>query len=135
VSNFMNKMVKIYNIYGAKRPIVITEFAVADWDSKLAGSSRYSEQEVLTFMQAVLPWLEEQDFIAGYAWFSFDSNSPVGATSSLFDDNGQLNSLGRYYASVTTENRTGDLSISASLQLNGTSGTEGGRINIWSGGN
>jgi hypothetical protein len=56
----------------------------------------------------VLPWMEEpeQDWIAGYSWFSFDASSPVGTSSALFDDDGSITTPVRYYASVTTENPT-----------------------------
>jgi hypothetical protein len=53
----------------------------------------------------------EQDWIAGYSWFSFKSSSPAGTSSALFDENGNITTLGRYYASVNTENPNGDQSI------------------------
>jgi hypothetical protein len=62
-------------------------------------------------MKEVLPWLERQDWVAGYAWFSFERNQAVGHTSSLYDKKGNLTACGRYYRSVTTENPDGDQSI------------------------
>jgi hypothetical protein len=62
-------------------------------------------------MKEVLPWLEKQDWVAGYAWFSFEHNESFGHTSSLFDKSGDLTALGRYYQSVTTQNPDGDQSI------------------------
>jgi hypothetical protein len=105
--------VKAYMLYGSDRPLLITEFAIADWDATTLEENRHSANEVLAFMKDVLPWMEEpeQDWIAGYSWFSFDASSPVGTSSALFDDDGALTTLGRYYASVTTENPTGDQSI------------------------
>ena len=62
-------------------------------------------------MKQALPWMEEQDCIAGYAWFPFDINCPVGNSSALFDKNGNLTACGRYYKSVTPENPSGDQTI------------------------
>ena len=106
--HFRQRMRKIYELHG-KRPLLITEFAVADW--KTGGDiskNRYSPAQVLAFMQEVLPWMEKQDWIIGYAWFSFRVDSPQGYSSALFDRQGKLSALGRYYRSVTPENPEGD---------------------------
>jgi hypothetical protein len=62
-------------------------------------------------MKNVLPWMEKQNWIAGYAWFSFGIHEAVGTSSSLFDQNGKLTPLGHFYSSVTNENPDGDQSI------------------------
>ncbi len=62
-------------------------------------------------MKEVLPWMEQQDWIAGYAWFPFSVDSPQGTSSALFDQNGKLTACGRYYTSVTPEHPYGDQSI------------------------
>jgi hypothetical protein len=110
---FKRKMREAYTLYGSWRPMLITEFAVADWGATTPEENRYSTAQVLAFMKEVLPWMEEQeqDWIAGYSWFSFFASSPAGTSSALFGDDGNLNALGRYYASVTNENPTGDQSI------------------------
>jgi hypothetical protein len=110
---FKNKMREAYTLYGSWRPMLITEFAVADWDATTPEENRYSTARVLVFMKDVLPWMEEpeQDWIAGYSWFSFDASIPAGTSSALFDDDGNVTTLGRYYASVTTDNPTGNQSI------------------------
>jgi hypothetical protein len=112
-AGFKNKMREAYTLYGSWRPMLITEFAVADWDATSLEENRHSTAEVLAFMKNVLPWMEEpeQYWIAGYSWFSFDASAAVGTSSALFDDDGSVTKLGRYYASVTTENPTGDQSI------------------------
>jgi hypothetical protein len=61
----------------------------------------------------LLPWMERQDWILGYAWFPFEIDSPQGTSSALFDSENRLTALGRYYRSVTPENPDGDLSIEA----------------------
>jgi hypothetical protein len=59
-------------------------------------------------MKDVLPWMESQNWIAGYAWFSFGIDEAVGSSSALFDHEGNLTDLGRFYQSVTNENPFGD---------------------------
>ena len=109
--NFKAKLKRTYEMYGG-RPLLITEFAPADWNTKGDFSkNRMTTAKVLAFAKEVLPWMEEQDWIAGYAWFSFGIDSPVGYTSSLFYADGSLTALGRYYASITSKNPKGDQSI------------------------
>jgi hypothetical protein len=112
-ASFKNKMREAYDVYGSWRPLLITEFAIADWTATTVEENRHSTAQVLAFMKNVLPWMqeEEQDRIAGYSRFPFNASAPVGTSSALFDDDGVLTALGRYYASVTTENPTGDQSI------------------------
>lgn len=108
---FKDKLLRIYEKYG-KRPLLITEFAPANW--KTNGDmtkNKHTTAKVLAFAKEVLPWMEKQDWIAGYAWFSFGIDRPQGYTSALFFEDGSLTALGRYYASVTTENPGGDQSI------------------------
>ena len=90
---------------------MITEFAPADWQAKIHSQNRMKAPAVLSFMKEVLPWMEKQDWIAGYAWFSFGPHEPHGHTSSLFGKNGNLSALGRFYRSVSTDSPNGDQSI------------------------
>lgn len=105
------RLQRIYDKYG-KRPLLVTEFGVADWKT-LDGVSknRYSQAQVLTFMKEILPWMERQDWIAGYAWFPYRVESPHGTSSALFNASGDLNALGRFYRSVTPDNPDGDQTI------------------------
>lgn len=110
-SDFKARMRRIYEKYG-KRPLLITEFAPADW--KTGGDirkHRHTPAQVLAFMKDVLPWMEAQDWIAGYAWFSFGIKAPQGTSSALFDENGALTACGRYYRSVTPKDPQGDQAI------------------------
>lgn len=109
--HFKEKLRRIYDMYG-QRPLLITEFAPADW--KTGGDikkHRHTPAKVLAFMKDVLPWMQEQDWIAGYSWFSFNIDAPQGTSSALFDEAGNLTALGRYYQSVTEKNPQGDQSI------------------------
>jgi putative glycosyl hydrolase len=84
-------------------PIWLTEFGVADWDAarsrRKVSMNRYSEDAVLQFMKEVLPELERRAYVLRYAWFG----AGVGLgeelrTSRLFEADGRLTPLGRYYA-------------------------------------
>ena len=108
---FKKKLQRTYEMYD-KRPLLITEFACADWDT--GGDhkkNRHKPEKVLAFMKDVLPWMEKQDWILGYTWFPFGMSSPQGYTSALFDSDGNLTALGKYYVSVTTARPSGDQSI------------------------
>ncbi|QOV89893.1 glycosyl hydrolase [Humisphaera borealis] len=110
---FKTKLKRIHEKYGG-RPLLITEFAVADW--KTGGDiakHRYTQAQVLAFMKDVVPWMERQKWIAGYAWFPFEADSPQGTSSALFDAKDKLTALGRFYRSVTPENPDGDRTIRA----------------------
>jgi len=111
VSQFQSQMLSIYQGYGSQWPLLITEFAPADWSAKTVSQNRFSPSQVLSFAQRVLPWLEQQDWIYGYAWFPFNATFPPGWSSALFDVHGNQTALGRYYASVRTNSPSGNQSI------------------------
>jgi len=112
VKNFKDKMKRIYKKYGS-RPLLVTEFAPADWKAKTPNKNRISPKKVLTFMKDVLPWMEEQDWILGYAWFPFGIDTPQGTSSALFRKDGSLTACGEYYKSITPDNPKGNQSIKA----------------------
>jgi hypothetical protein len=109
-ASFKRTMIKIYEKYG-KRPLLVTEFSPADWSAKSAAEHKHSEAAVLDFAKEVLPWMERQNWIAGYAWFCWNEDDAPGASAALFDLNGELTPLGRFYRSVSNENPDGDQSI------------------------
>jgi hypothetical protein len=113
VEAFKRAMQNIYELYGSRRPLLITEFAPADWKAETPAENKWSQADVLDFMKQALPWLEETAWIAGYAWFSFDTSSAAGTSSALFDEQGALTACGRFYASVRTSNPAGDQTITA----------------------
>lgn len=97
VEAFQKKMQNVYETY--RRPLLITEMAVADWEAKSVETNRHSPAKVLEFMQGVLPWMEAQEWIVGYCWFSFGIEDPHGTSSALFAANGvKPTELGRFYA-------------------------------------
>lgn len=93
---FQTVLHTIHKLY--QRPILVTEFAVADWQARVPEENSHSPREVLEFMKVVLPWMESQDWIVGYAWFPFNIGSPVGTSSALFDEDGNFTVCGNYYA-------------------------------------
>lgn len=96
---FLQRVDEVYKHY--HKPIWITEFAVADWSARQTGSNRYSEDQVLAFMKAVIPELEKRSYVERYAWFGAGRGSSNEAlrTSLLVDRQGALTPLGRLYAS------------------------------------
>jgi len=97
---FLKRIDEIYQRY--KKPIWITEFAVADWEAKKEGrENRYSEKEVLEFMKKVLPELEKRPYVERYAWFGARKNCqklPQIKPSCLFNEDGSLTELGKFYS-------------------------------------
>lgn len=109
IDHFKSKVREQYEKFG--KPVVLTEFAPADWSAKTPEDNKRTPAQVLEFAKKALPWLERTDYVAGYAWFSFGCDSPQGTSSCLYDSNWELTSLGRYYASITSDNPDGDQSI------------------------
>lgn len=101
---FLQKLDAAYAKYHL--PIWITEFAVADYsvspkNCQVNCVNHYSEEQILAFMQQVLPELEKRPYIQRYAWFGagkWSSTHEQVRTSRLFDEQGNLTSLGQYYA-------------------------------------
>ena len=93
---FQTTMKTIYELY--QKPILITEFAPADWHATTPEENCHSPHDVLEFMKVVLPWMESQSWIIGYAWFPFSFDSPVGTCSALYGKNGKLTDCGKFYA-------------------------------------
>lgn len=102
---FLNKVKEIHELY--KLPIWITEFGVADWNASSVEDNKYSPSQVLTFMKAVLPALDELDYVHRYAWFSGQLDNKALAPSALFDVDDNLTALGRFYARHTPNEETG----------------------------
>jgi hypothetical protein len=93
---FLKHLAYVHQRYG--RPLWITEFAVADWKARASGVSRFTPEQALSFMSAVLPALERLDYVERYAWFSASPDNPALGHSTLFHRDGSLTPLGRSYA-------------------------------------
>ena len=97
VNSMINKLKLTYKTF--KRPIWITEFAVADWAATSAAANNYSKEEVVEFMKVGLKALDEIEWIHRYSWFS-GTQAPL-FTSALYDDNDEITSPGQTYADHT----------------------------------
>lgn len=95
-NGFVQTLQDLYNKYHL--PIWITEFATADWNAGTKAANIYTPEQVLAFMQRLLPKLEGLSYVQRYSWFSGD---PTGAnlwSSALIDAKGNLTALGSWYA-------------------------------------
>ena len=99
--DFIGLLDKVHDMYG--RPIWVTEFAAADWQAKEGGpNNRYTEQQMIDFMQAVCKFMEATSWGRGYAWYPWGKPGAGGplSVSSFFDVDGQLTTVGQAYAAV-----------------------------------
>ena len=95
-NGFVQTLQDLYNKYHL--PIWITEFATADWNAATPSANAYPPDQVLAFMQRLLPKLEALPFVQRYSWFSGDPKSAALWSSALIDANGNLTALGSWYA-------------------------------------
>lgn len=94
--SLVKKIEKIYQLY--RRPIWITEFAVADWKAKSAAENRFKTDRVASFVRELLPKLEAMEFVERYAWFHGGVSAGPLASSQLFLPDGSMTMVGKAYA-------------------------------------
>lgn len=92
---FIKRLHAIHKLYD--KPIWITEFAVGDWNAKSVAENQHKPDEILRFMEEVLPQLDKLDFIERYAWFPANVDSKPLGTSALHDATGKITRLGECY--------------------------------------
>ena len=99
--DFIGLLKKVHGMYG--RPIWVTEFAAADWQAKEGGpNNRYTQQQMIDFMQAVCKFMEDTSWVRGYAWYPWgkpDAGGPLSA-SAFFNADGGLTRVGQAYAAL-----------------------------------
>ncbi len=95
----INRLREVHKMFG-NRPIVITEFAVGDWNAKTVEENKHSVKQVSQYMRDVLPLLDKADFVHSYAWFSASPKIAALGTSALFNEAGELTELGKIYAAM-----------------------------------
>lgn len=135
VLSFINKLKDTYQAYN--RPIWITEFAVADWNATSPASNRYSEAEVMAFMDEALKALDDIEWVHRYAWF--DGLQAPLHTSALFDEDVNITPVGQLYANHSpnldigpgTDTEFEPMEDPDELLING--GFEAGQIAPWQG--
>lgn len=94
--HFVNTLQKLYDKYHL--PIWITEFATADHNATTIDGNMYRPEQVLAFMQRLLPKLEELPYVHRYSWFSSSVTNTRLWPSSLIAADGKLTTLGQWYA-------------------------------------
>ena len=98
VESFVKKIENVHTLF--KRPIWITEFAVADWKAKDAAENRFKPERVAEFVTALLPKLEAMDSVERYAWFHGGVSGGPLASSQLFNPDGTPTVVGEAYRSA-----------------------------------
>jgi len=83
-----------------RRPVWLTEFAVADWSAKTREQNRYKPEQVLAFMRKVMPKLESLDCMERHAWFTTHPESAALGPSALLDAEGKPTPLGEYFRTL-----------------------------------
>ncbi len=96
--SLVKRLEHVHALY--KRPIWITEFAVADWDAKTHAENRFKPERVAEFVTELLPRLEAMDIIERYAWFHGGVSGATIASSKLFNPDGSLTVVGKAYRAV-----------------------------------
>ncbi|MFH6768599.1 glycosyl hydrolase [Gaetbulibacter aquiaggeris] len=101
--SFINKLKETHEAYN--RPIWVTEFAVADWNATTPENNRYTNAEVIRFMQEATQAMNSIEWVIRYSWFD-GQNAPL-ATSGLFDAEGNITALGEVYAAINANEAIG----------------------------
>ncbi|WP_259678128.1 glycoside hydrolase family protein [Arthrobacter oryzae] len=96
--SFLESVQRLHERYG--KPVWITEYAVADWQAKASSPSRFSESEILTFMEETVVGLRGMPFVERFAWKTRAHDDPVMGKSALFRKDGSLSPTGELYKSL-----------------------------------
>lgn len=81
-----------------KKPIWVTEFAVADWSGKFPGG--FPPSLVESFMKDACAGLDAREHVERYTWKTRSTSDSKMGTSALFNDDGSLTALGTIYAAL-----------------------------------
>lgn len=85
--NDMNNIIAMFN-----KPIWVTEFAPQTVSSAMSQPNKYTQAQVNTFLNSVIPWMEQHPMIQRYAY-----HNPKFGTCAVFDANGLLTPTGITY--------------------------------------
>lgn len=94
----MERLESVHNMF--KRPLWITEFAVGDWQAKTRAENRYHPEQIVTFMEQLLPKLDASPIVERYAWFPAGPDNRALGPCALFNEDGSLTSVGQAYRSI-----------------------------------
>jgi hypothetical protein len=98
VESLVKKIEKVHALF--KRPIWITEFAVADWKAKTAAENRHKPERIAEFVSELLPRLESMEIVERYSWFHGGVSGGPLANAKLFNSDGSLTIVGEAYRSA-----------------------------------
>jgi hypothetical protein len=96
VASFLAEIDAIYVKY--KKPIWVTEFAVADWSGKFPGG--FPPSLVEAFMRDACTGLDTRSYVEKYTWKTRSTSDSKMGTSALFNDDGHLTALGIIYSAL-----------------------------------
>ena len=98
VRALMKRLETVYQLYG--RPLWITELAVGDWNAKTREENQYRPEQIVRFIEQLVPRLEKCDFVERYAWFPADQDDPALGPCAFFNADGSLTTVGKAYQSI-----------------------------------
>jgi len=98
VDGLMNRLEAVHEEY--QRPLWITELGVGDWEAKTRAENRYQPDEIVKFLEQLLPRLDQCEFIERYAWFPAKPDNAALGPCALFNEDGSLTPVGQAYRSV-----------------------------------
>jgi hypothetical protein len=91
----MKRLTAVHEMFG--KPIWITEFGVGDWQAKTRAENRYRPEQIVDFVQKLLPQLDACPFVERYAWFPAKPDSAPLGPCALFNEDGTLTPVGEAY--------------------------------------
>ena len=98
VDGLMTQLAAVHQQF--QRPLWITEFAVGDWQAKTRAENRYKPEQIVKFMEELLPRLDRCEFVERYAWFPAKPDNRALGPCALFNEDGSLTPVGQAYRSV-----------------------------------
>ena len=94
----MQRLAAVHKLFN--RPLWITEFAVGDWQAKTRAENQYQPEQIVKFMEQLLPRLDDCDFVERYAWFPANPDNKALGPCALFNEDGSLTPVGHAYRSL-----------------------------------
>ncbi len=98
VKALMDQLAAVHEEF--KRPLWITEFGVGDWKARTRAENRYHPEQIMAFMEKLLPQLDHCEYVERYAWFPAEPDNIHLGPCALFNNDGSLTPVGKTYRSV-----------------------------------
>jgi len=98
VDGLMNQLASVHKTF--RRPLWITEFGVGDWKAKTRAENQYHPEQIVKYMEKILPRLDHCSFVERYAWFPSKPDNAALGPCALFNDDGSLTPVGQAYRSL-----------------------------------